>query len=442
MTSVEKNLAVPKKTQMLPIKISLIYLFGTFAFFLASNMVNKVENLILLISFVVAAYSFLYLGYAFGIATKKNKIFGISNLDARRRKSVNIIVFVGAVYFILWGVNQINDFGGSDLSQVLRTISNPGTAYSAKFDVYENRIATGAVNRITQILIIFSIVYSIFVPVLVIYWRAIKPGLRIFASFSVFIYIVSFLFIGTQKGIGDIFLFILAGFSIAAGSRHLVIDAKLKRKITLIAAVISVVIFLYMALSQSSRAQEFGISTTMVTEDISSTWLAKFVGENYALGFYTILGYPSHGYLGLSYNLGTDYVFSYGAGFSQAFESYRHQFLGGDNNFLLTYPARTEVLTGWPAGMFWATAFPWFASDITFIGVLPLMLVVGFIFSRMWLSCIMRIDLISVAIFGQLIIFIAFLPANNQVLMQRQGLWIVVTAMFLKFIQLLSPRKL
>jgi hypothetical protein len=111
----------------------------------------------------------------------------------------------------------------------------------------------------------------------------------------------------------------------------------------------------------------------------------------------------------------------------QAFESYRYQYFGGESNLLLTYPYRTEAVTGWPAGMYWSTAFPWIASDLTFFGVFPFMFLIGMLFARTWVRCLKTLDIISLAILGQILIFIAFLPANNQVLMSRQGFLSVVT---------------
>ena len=441
MMSSERFFPIPKKTQLLPIKVSLFYLFGTFFLFLNSNLIDKVDNLFWLSLFVLFAYLSFYFGYSFGLSTKRGKNFRFYENSKQRIKNVNLIVLSGLIYFFIWGVNQIIDFGGASIYQVLTTIANPGSAYSAKFEVYEQRLATGAVNRVTQFLVILSIVYAIFIPVLLVYWKCIRPSLRIFSLFSIVVYVSSFLFIGTQKGLGDVVLFSAAGISVLIGSRSVVLDRFLKRKFIAYGIVLLVVVFTYMALNQSSRAEEFGLTSTLMTGDVSNTLLSGVFGERVALGIYTIMGYPSHGYLGLSYNLKTDFVFSYGAGFSQAFESYRYQFFGGINNFSLTYPARTEVLTGWPAGMYWSTAFPWFASDITFIGVVLLMFVVGFVFSRIWLSCIIRRDIVSIAILGQLFMFIAFLPANNQVLMQRQGLWIVVTVIFISVSRLILRRR-
>ena len=110
-----------------------------------------------------------------------------------------------------------------------------------------------------------------------------------------------------------------------------------------------------------------------------------------------------------------------------AVESYRYQYLGGEDYRLLTYPHRTEAATGWPAGMYWATIFPWLASDLSFFGVPFLMFALGFVFARVWMGCLFTDSVLPPAALGLFAVFIAFIPANNQVLMQRQTLWAVLS---------------
>lgn len=182
-----------------------------------------------------------------------------------------------------------------------------------------------------------------------------------------------------------------------------------------------------MVISQIKRAEEFNIIESPIIGDISNSFLANIFGNQIAYGIYTVLAYPSHGYLGLSHNLGQDFEFSYGAGIAPSFESYRYQYLGGADNNQLTYPFRTEAATGWPAGMYWATIFPWLASDLSFFLIPPFMFLLGYWFNRVWTSCLVGNSVLSLTALGQFFLFIAFIPANNQVLMSRTGLWTLFT---------------
>ena len=417
---------ISRRTQNLPINLAILYLISTFVLFLCSAMVEKAENLALLIFFVLISYLLFYFGYRFGILTRKNKRYEFEPLPASRVKSMQWMVLLGAIYFATWSINQIVDFSDG-VGGLLDSILNPGAAYASKFDVYERRIATGEVNRLTQILIIFSIFYACFIPAFVAYWNNIPNYLRRISVIATAMYGVSFLAIGTQKGIGDVVLFAFAGWSVLVARDSAFFNKRSVKKILMRAALLGLFLLTYMVIAQASRALEFGITSSLLVGDVSNTWLAKLVGNSLANGIYTAFSYPSHGYLGLSYNLDKNFVFSNGAGFAPAFESYRYQYLGGTQYSEYTYPMRTEVLTGWPAGMYWSTAFPWFASDLSFPGTTLLMFVAGFTFARVWIECISKRNIFALAMLGQVFIFIAFLPANNQVLMQRQSLWAVTT---------------
>ena len=415
---------ISKKIKMLPMRYAIFYLYSTFIIFIFSDFAEQTDNLGEEFLFIFSAYSLFYFGYIFGVNTKSNVCY--KNIKYNESKYINHIIVFGSFYFYAWAVNQIVDFGGGSISDVFYNILNPGSSYKAKFEIYEILQDTGAVNRVTQILILLSYITAIFIPLLVFYWKSISRWLRLFAVCSVLLYVISFLYIGTQKGIGDVVIFTVVGLSVYLCSQSEV-NKSTKRKLVLGFSLMMVSVVIYMSIAQSSRANEFGVQDTLLYGDVSKTWIAQIFGTQSALGFYSILGYPSHGYAGLAYNLKQDFVFSNGAGFSQAVESYRLQYLGGSQNFYLTYPARTEMATGWPAGLYWATAFPWFASDLTFAGAALLMFFIGFLFARSWLKCISKQDVLAFAIFGQLVIFIAYLPANNQILMSRQGVWIVIS---------------
>jgi hypothetical protein len=428
--------------KLFPIKYSMIYLSCSFLLFVFSPLSSSVDNIVELSAFVSLSYFLFFLGFFVCVVPKRNVV---SNSQFALRNGgwfVRVLIAVGGLYHFVWGVNQIFDFGGGGVADVVERIFNPGESYKDKFAIFEDRVNEGRVNIITQVLVVLSILYGSFVPLLVLYWRDLRFGLKLFSVSALFVYIASFLYIGTQKGIGDVLLYMLAGWSILLCSGKLMLSKADKTKILTLGLLVFLVSFYYMAVNQASRAVEFGISQSLMFGDTSGSWLAHWFGEYLAYGIYTVLSYPSHGYLGLSHNLGQEFYFSYGAGFSQAYESYRYQYFGGQSFFDLTYPARTEVATGWPAGMYWATVFPWLASDLSFPGVFFFIFLIGFIFGEIWLSCITRLRFLSVVALGQLYIFVAFIPANNQVLMQRQGLWVISTLVVFWLIGLFARKKL
>lgn len=421
----------------------MLYLFMTFGLFLISNLVSDVSNLTTLILFISLAFAGLYMGY----------YIGIGRLSTYYNRSVtshfgdnpyhSLLVITGAIYFTIWALNQFYDFGATGPTNIIEAIRSPGEAYKRKFDVYAERMDTGQVSSVGQVLVILSILYAIFVPLAVASWPRLNRYIQVSVVGASIVYIASFLFIGTLKGIGDIVLFLAAGVAVVLARQNVSSARRVDRTRTYVMiGLAGFAFFTYMAVNQVQRAEQFGVSESGIVGDISDTLLVRTIGQDAAFGVFQTLAYPSHGYRGLAYSLEQPFEFSHGAGFSQAYESYRLQFLGGEDNRYLTYPSRSEQRTGWPAGMYWSTIFPWLASDLSFYGVPIFMMLMGFIFARLWISCIYGSNPFALAALGQMIIFIAFIPANNQVLMQRQGLWVVITLIAIGFGHILTRRPL
>lgn len=100
----------------------------------------------------------------------------------------------------------------------------------------------------------------------------------------------------------------------------------------------------YMAFNQSQRVTHAGIEGRFESNAlIASLTSDEFAREVAVVGFY-----PTHGYIGLSYNLQTPFVWSQGRGNSRALDSHWTQYVGGKSAYDSTYPARTAVRTGWP----------------------------------------------------------------------------------------------
>lgn len=417
-----------RKTLFAPIRLSIIYLLATFALFLISNLVGDVNNLATLIGFVLMSFAGLYAGYYLGIANFYQSHRRSNGLQFGDYAYHRWFIILGALYFIAWGINQFYEYGATSLQDIFSIILSPGEAYKAKFAIYSEQLDTSRVNHVTQVLILLSIFYAVFIPISVTSWPRLNIYTRFLVIISVLIYGASFLFIGTLKGLGDIVLFLVTGITVTLARKSISSTRRINRtRAYFMIGATGLAFFTYMAVNQVQRAEQFGISESGIVGDISNTLLVRTIGYNAAFGVYQTLAYPSHGYRGLAYSLEQPFEFSRGAGLSQAYESYRLQFLGGEDNRYLTYPYRAEQATGWPAGMYWSTIFPWLASDLSFYGVPIFMALMGFVFARLWIACLYDNNPFALAALGQMITFIAFIPANNQVLMQRQGFWTVIT---------------
>jgi hypothetical protein len=401
--------------------MSLIYLGGTFALFLVVGQVAAVPNLIGLVTFVALTLGAFTIGYR----ARVRRYLRAGNLRPAPEtpdeiRSVQRWVIISALYYTAYGLALLLEYGFTGPSDIINAIVHPGHAYFAKFEVFERQQASGEVNFSIQVLTLLAVLSAPLVPFVVVYWRRLGHGSRALALLGIGIFASFFFYIGTLKGLGDLLIFGVAGVAVLASeSRTARSHLKLRFRAAIAAAVLLGIAFVgYMAFNQSQRIQESGVAGRFEPNPV----VTALTNEDFARGMAVVAFYPTHGYLGLAYNLDTPFVWSGGLGSARALDSYWAQYLGGESAFDTTYPARTEARVGWPALQYWATAYPWFASDLTFPGTILLMGVAGWFLCQVWFESVFRRDRLALLLFAQLALFIVYIPANNQIGTARTSL--------------------
>lgn len=155
----------------------------------------------------------------------------------------------------------------------------------------------------------------------------------------------------------------------------------------------------------------------------SSTFYDIIFGNSAITSLIDKIGaYVSHGYTGLAYALELPFHNTYGLGFSRALIEYTDQYLGTSLQ-TQTYPAMIEQVFGWPNGVYWPSAFTWFASAVTFFGLPIIMMIYGWILAGAEKRFKKFQDVFSLALLTQLFIMGLYLPANAQIFQSRASLF-------------------
>ncbi len=404
-----------------PLKISVAWLAGTYLLFLTIGQVGEVDNLLQLTLFVASTIVMFAAGYLLKLRTLRSRMNEPPPAEtAEEFTSVRRYTFWSGVYFGAYGLALLAEYGATGPNDVVGAILHPGTAYQSKFDVYATQQAIGESNPIIQVLTLASVMYAPLVPFLVLYWGRLSLTVRVVGLLGVVLYGSYFLYIGTLKGLGDLLIFLVTALMVLyrgnwGWRRRKNLAA---RKLLIPLAVLGVAFGSYMAFNQADRLTTFGIQDQFEPSPI----ISALTSDQFARGVAVVGFYPTHGYLGLSKNLGTPFVWTFGRGSSRAFDSYLTQYLGGDGVQDETYPARTESRTGWPAGQLWATIYPWLASDLTFPGAALFMGLVGWWTARFWFEAAFQRNRLALLLLCQLALLMAYVPANNQIGVSRTSL--------------------
>lgn len=152
--------------------------------------------------------------------------------------------------------------------------------------------------------------------------------------------------------------------------------------------------------------------------------------------------YISNGYNCLTVALHSDHQWTYGVGHSTFLSNYTDRFFH-TNTSEKTYYSRLTNDRDYPlvSRSLWPSAFVQLADDLTFVGVVFFMALIGFVVAKVWNSIIIDRNYWGVLLLGQLMLGILFIPANN-ILGNSGGFFVTFWSLFIMwFLSQLRPRK-
>ncbi|MFG3554486.1 hypothetical protein ACGGAQ_08860 [Micromonospora sp. NPDC047557] len=422
----------PRTVTWLPLVLALTWMLGTFGAFWLTRLARNVENPGQLCVFVLAATTLFAGGYVAQMSRRVPVVAAASHSTDRIRQ-VRRLVLASSVYFVVVSLTRLAEFGATGPQSVWASIEAPATGYVNKFDVYQQ--GPGSTNPWMSLLFPLGVLSVALVPLLVVHWRSLPGWLRLAGVVGTATHIAFYLFIGTMKGLGDVVIMLAAAMLIARASVRNRPRARSRRRRALVLVVGAFVLLaIYMVFSHATRATEFGTTGEVVRVNPA---VERVVGKPMAVGVAAMIGYPTHGYLGLSYNLQLPFEWSRGLGSAPSAAIVAEQSFGADLSEHPPFPDRTEHEKGWPARMYWATIYPWLASDLTFPGAALFMGLVGWLFAGSWRAAVSSRRVVPTLIFAQLCILLVYVPANNQLGMAPES--IVGMATLLALYALQSP---
>lgn len=417
-----------KRILLAPMKLSQIYLVSTFLLFLFGPLNWDINNYPELIIYVSVYYSSLYFGYHYQtrkfISVKREQV----EKDQFCNKTRNVFI-LSCVFTIVYSfMFKYSSTGSFEIDP--NVFTNLGSSYFEKLDFAKESKDTVAFLPM-QICTIFYVLTYFYIPISVLYYEHYSNILKATLFMTVAIHAFTWLAMGTNKGLGDILIYFVFSYfyKFVAVSPH-DINKRILRVfiICLIPAIIFISIFAY---SQQQRSKVGGFTAESVYTNTMLYRYSKYDEDNILLTSFGDVGkmiilnsysYVAMGYYGFAKCLELPFEWTGGIGNSRALMSYAEQYFGldvKDKNYLM----KNERATGYPAGMYWSTVFPWLASDLTFPGVALFFIFVGAFFCKVWKRFLLYNDYISIVMLCQITMFIIYIPANNQLFQSRMSLF-------------------
>ena len=286
------------------------------------------------------------------------------------------------------------------------------------------------------------------------YWENLKKRTKILYLIGVLGGLGLDLFRGTNKTLADyliifLVLFLYKSVKSARVRKKSLLNPYLYKNVNItffnkllrLLVVISIMFLLFFVYFSNSAPNRYGIRiygpTGQYFLDVNHISLSWIKSGELKLIVGAFIHYFTQGYYALGLAISKPFLPTFGFGSSMAILINVSQLFNTNYLFERTYVYRNYLYDGWDWHMQWSTFYTWVASDISFIGVLILMFIIGYLLARTWKRAKDKNDYIYLVVFVQLMLLCFYLPANNQLFQSYEGLfgnmsWLMIWLLSIK----------
>jgi hypothetical protein len=421
----------------------VLYIVGTVALHLFGPWVYENEVRWLAVAFVAVFLAFVFVGLRVGINVRPRAARGATPAGGRRE--LQVVIGALLVAALLKVAVCVENLSGSSSASVVAALTNPGGVYSdalARAREMADVKPLGQVETLFGVLTQFALIGGFHH-----YERLGSRGRGLLRLLVAAIVLNGLMFRGAQIVIGALVIYWYSSRLVTrARAGRTLLDLKVVG-----AAVLALASFSFI---QASRMEAYGVvngtgltATRLLTLNESHAWFSV-LGQRLGLVLAVLSQYVSMGYYGLTLALQEPFVWTRGLGSSFALSSYAEQYLGMASELVNSYPLRVEAAHGWPALMYWQTAFPWLASDLSWPGTLLFLAFLASVYAVAWKESVRHHNLLSVIVVANLNVLWLFIPANNQLMQTRESAistvvlllaWMLLHTRFNRHVTLVDP---
>lgn len=405
------QVAVSTRLRFLPLIIIEAYLTLTVLMFAFGPWPWPITNHVLLYTFLFGAQCMLFLGYlSFRPSTAK--------LGYRGKWSVKQLFIISLIVNTLWihskislrtGINNIHP--SEFVSRFIQGLLDPGSAYFAKLE-----IEMSGATMLSNIHLLIAPIIVITLPLGFYLWTQLPRWIKCWFCIIVLIEVASWVAIGTNKGVID--TFILIGTMILLANARRIADLSIRTVLRygIPAALLLLLVVSFFLITQTSRRDgssqlyNYSVGMPLNTRNVLISGLNE--EQQAAVGY--AFDYVNQGYYALALALEEPFISTYGFGNSFFWSAFAPTLTGIDVR-ANTLPARLES-RGIDMFIRWHTFYTWWASDISFLGVIVLMFVIGRLLAMAWIESLFGANPFAIPMLSLLAMILIYVPANNQVL--------------------------
>ena len=446
---------------LLPIRLTLIYLVISLLMYEFGVFDWITYKPILFYGLMISYLTALWAGYRVGIRhTFKKAVEWKENSIDRWIPWLTVLVVLG---YLLYIVNMFRSYGLKTFdfpklfSDMLVGIRNPGLGYSMniqrKLTLDSSMIMGGSI--VTLINYAWSFLRYPVLLLSMVYFKKLPIVGKIVMVLYLITMVLYYLSIGTTIDILTVFLWIelpvlLRAF--AAGHKK---QLNKKQVLRLLAGLLAGILFLacyfgWMMLSRGGinnyDQPEYNVGGVHLSEGTvpsapngegESGSLSQYVPPIVMKVWVSATSYLTQGYYGMSQALTLPWEPMYGVGNSMFLVDFiSDNFYDVDQ---YTYQVRMEPM-GWDSDIQWHSMYTWLANDVSFFGVILVMLLIGLLFGAMFRDAITTENPFAKISVFYFILMMLFIPCNNQIAQKSDTLFSFVLVVLCWLVSKYPPK--
>jgi O-antigen ligase len=271
-------------------------------------------------------------------------------------------------------------------------------------------------------------------PLTVFYWTSLSRGTRRLGLLAIALNIGLYIAMGVNQGV--ILPIVMIPFFVLAAAFARRIRVSPGRILTGATLCVLALVggFSYFAATAMTREGSGAVSGTFAQINATAdrdNFMVRGLSDEATIGMFGLTGYVGQGYYGLSLALEKPFKPMYGVGHSMFLYRQAARLTGDRSLEQRSYPDRLDLEEGWTVVRFFQTIYPWFASDVGFLGTLVVVALIGAIVAASWRDTLRGDNPFAVAFLGQLVFMLLFFPALNALLQDGEGIasfWVLLIA--------------
>lgn len=426
-----------KTQQKLPdlMKWIIIYLTITVLLYFFGPIDWKTKNTILVVVYLALYEAALLFGYKFGLRRYYDgaeEVHSSEEFTFHDHILIRRLLLLGIIFDILMMIRMANSLSPFVIIQnIINGITSPASQYST----YYQNAAAGNLwgGGIFSLFITLGTPFAVAGIILsIFYYKQLNTELKILTWVQLIVHIGGRFISSANEGLFDTAIYIAVALMVRYINSNIVnpnrtrMNKKRKIGLVLLISILVIAIMVFFTNNIMGRTLgNFAFGTLGENKYNENSPILRYIPRPLMVTIVYLSAYLCEGYYGFSLTTMVDWTPMFGLGFSSFLRNNVSELLGVDL-LQYTYQKKVESISTWGALKNFHSAYTFWACDVSHIGVIIVMFIIGYKFAVYYRRSVMQCSKTAIVMMPLLITLMFYLPANNKIFAQPSSFLLIL----------------